>query len=157
MRQVSAQVDEGLPLHPRGGRRPEYVREDLASRLNAALSPSSLLSKEGAQRPGKLRNHPDVLQVCKPPTLQLGAVADVQVLGEGIELPTPGFLQSGPAPHARRAVEVEEAPTPEAPPLFEGEVSVQEDCLSPGKPPVVFVQVVPSSLDHPHSRILKGR
>ena len=157
MGQVAAEVDEGFHLHRRRERTSNQSGKDLPGRLHAALRPPSLLDQERSRGLGKLRPHPHVFQEDEAPPGHLGPVADIQVLGKGVEVPAPGVLQGLPPPQPGRPVEVEEAPPPVPSGLLEEEVTVEKQRLGPGQPGVVLVQVVPAGLDHPHARIRHGR
>lgn len=153
MGQVAAEVDEGFQLHRCGEGSSSESGKDLAGRLHAALRPPSLLDQERPSGWGELGRHPHLFQEREAPAGHLGPVADVQVLGEGVEVPASRILQGLPSPQPGRAVEVEEAPSPVPPRLLEEEVAVQKQRLSPGQPGVGLVQVVPAGLDHPHARV----
>ncbi len=82
------------------------------------------------------------------PPLQLRAVGQVQILGEGIVLPAAGVLDASSAPHAGRAVEAHEPPAAIAGCVLDHEVPVQQDGLRLGQQRLVTVDMVPPSLNH---------
>lgn len=153
MGQVAAEVDEGFQLHLCGERSPSESGKNLPGRLHAALRPPSLLDQERPGGWGEFGRHPHLFQESEAPAGHLGPVADVQVLGEGVEVPASRVLQGLSPPQPGRAVEVEEAPSPVPPRLLEEEVAVQQHRLGPGQPGIGLVQVVPTGLDHPHAGV----
>jgi hypothetical protein len=79
---------------------------------------------------------------------QLRAVAQVEVLGEGVVLPAARVVDGGAPPDARGAVEVEEAPAAVPAAVLEDEMTVEQNGLNPREQRVVFVDVAPAGLDH---------
>lgn len=156
MGEVAAEVNERLELDRRAPGAAEHPREQLARGLDAALSPPPLLDEERSRCGGQLGGHTDVVPQHEAPTRHLCAVADVQILGEGVRLPAPGVDEGLAAPQSRGPVEVEEAAAAVAPPLLQEEVSVKQECLRPGQPGVVLVEVVPAGLHHPHAGVGHG-
>ena len=151
--EVAAEVDEGLELDGRAPGTAQHTREQLARGLHAALRPPPLLDQERGRGGGKLRGHADIVPEHEAPPCHLGAVADVEVFGEGVRLPSPGVGQGPAAPQPGGPVEVEEASAAVAPALFQEEVPVEEERLGAGQPGVLLVQVVPAGLHHPHPRV----
>ena len=153
MGEVAAEVDEGLELDGRTPGSAKHAREKLARGLHAALRPPALLDQERGRCGGQFRGHADVVPQHEAPSGHLGAVADVEVFGEGVRLPSPGVGQRLAAPEPGGPVEIEKSSPQVAPALLQEEVSVEEECLGAGQPGVLFVQVVPAGLHHPHTRV----
>ena len=107
-----------------------------------------LLGFEAVHLGGQLGGRDEVGQVNEFPALELGAVAEVEVLGEGVVLPAAAALDAGAPPEAGRAVEIEEAPGAAAGGLLEHEVAVEEHGLDAGEERVGAVEVAPAGLDH---------
>src|SRR5262249_10954716 len=87
------------------------------------------------------------------PPAKLGAVAEVEVFGQGVVLPTAGIVDRRSTPDAGCAVEVEESSAPVPAAMLEDEMPVQEDRLNFGQERVVLVDVPPSGLDHADVRV----
>jgi hypothetical protein len=77
------------------------------------------LHLQSLDRGGDLSGHRNVVEIYEAPADHLRAVAQIEVLGERIALPATGALQTGPPPHARGPVEVEEAVAGIPPTLLE--------------------------------------
>src|SRR5437868_8884367 len=92
----------------------EHSWEDLLAGLDEAFGPAGLLGFEGGHFDGQLGWALHVLEVFELPAAQLGAVAEVRVLGESVVLPPAGLFDGFALPHARSAVEVEEDTGPRA-------------------------------------------
>ena len=134
MREVTAQVHHGLQLDGGAKASPQQSREHLSRRLDTALGPSPLLHQQGGRGARQLGGNAHVVAEDEAPSRHLRAVADVQILGQGIVLPAARVVQSLPAPQPRRPVEVEEPACPEAPLLFDEEVPVKEESLGARQP-----------------------
>lgn len=150
-------MDHRLLLHGEPPGAAQQFREELARRLNPPLGPPPLLDLEGPRLVRQLRGNPDVLEEDEAPALHLRAVADVEVLGEGVRLPSARVLEAAAPPHAGGAVEVEEETTPVASSVLEEEVPVEQQALRAREPVGVFVEVIPAGLNHPDARLLEGR
>ncbi len=98
-----------------------------------------------------------MVEVCESPTGHLGAIAQVEILGERIGMPPSCILQTPSPPHARGTVEVEEAVAGIPSTLLEKEVSVQEERLRLREPGLVAIEVVPPGLHHAHRRVAERR
>ena len=153
MREVAAEVQQRFELDGWPEGTAEQTRQQLARGLHAALRPPALLHQKRGRRAGKLGRDPDVVAHDEPPAGHLGAVADVEVLGEGVVLPAARVDEGLAAPKPRGAVEVEEAPATVARALLHEEVSVEEEPLGPGQPRRRLVEVVPAGLHHPGARV----
>ena len=119
----------------------------LADHLGVALGPPVLLALEGVHFHGQFGRHHHVLQVDPPPALELGPVAQVRVLGDGVVLPAARVGDGAHPPHAGGAGEIEEGVGPVPGGVLEDEMAVQEDGLDLGQEGEVPVQVVPAALD----------
>jgi len=97
---------------------------------------------------GQFRGSAELREVDELPALDLCAVAEVEVLGEGILLPPAGIVDGGAAPHASRPVKVHEPPAAVSRGVFDDKVPVEEDRLTAGQDGGVAVQVVPADLHH---------
>jgi len=152
---VPAKMDHGLLLHGEPPGAAQQFRQELARRLNPSLGPPPLLDFEGAGVVRQLRGNPDVLEEDEAPSVHLCPVADVEVLGEGVRLPSARVLEAFAAPHAAGAVEVEEEAAPVASSVLEEEVPVEEEALGAGEPVGVFVEMIPAGLHHPDAGLLE--
>lgn len=156
MREVAAEVQQRFEFDGRPEGTPEQTRQQLARGLHAALRPPALLHQKRGRCAGKLGRDPDVVAHDEPPAGHLGAVADVEVLGESVVLPAARVDEGLAAPKPRGAVEVEEAAAAEARTLLHEEVAVEEEPLGPGQPRRRLVEVVPAGLHHPDARVGHG-
>ena len=116
--------------------------------LDEALGPAGLLGLEGGHLDGELGGALDVLEVFELPALELRAIAEVGVFGEGVVLPAAGFVDGLATPHAGGAVEVEEDAGAGAATVLEDEVAVEEDGFDLRQEAVVAIEVGPAGLDH---------
>src|SRR6185503_14189311 len=87
------------------------------------------------------------------PATQLGAVAQVEVFRQRVVLPAARIDDGGPAPDARRSVEVEEVPGAVPAAVLEDEVAIEQDRLYPREQRVLLVDVAPARLDHTDLRV----
>jgi len=157
VRQVATEMDHRLQLDPPRVRAAQQRGKHLPGRLYAALGPPSLLHLERADRGRDLGTDRDIVQKDESPARHLCPVAEVEVLGQRIRLPTPGLGHAIPPPHARSAVEVEEASTHVSPALLVQEVAVEVERLCVRKPVLVAVQVIPAGLHHPDRWVTERR
>ena len=116
--------------------------------FGGTLVPAALLGLQGIHLRGKFGRAYYLLQVAEPPAGQLRPVAQVQVLGERIGPPATGLRDAALAPHAARAVEVDEVPQLVAPDLLHAEVRVEPEGLQAGQQVPLAVQVPPAGLHH---------
>ncbi len=102
-------MERGVPL---GGKRqlgrPPDVAQIFAGALGRALGPAVLLRLHGGHRHGQFGWGNQSFEIDKPPAALLGAVAEVEVFGERVRRPSARVGDGTFAPHARRAVEIDE-------------------------------------------------
>src|SRR5207248_2152247 len=91
------------------------------------------------------------------PARQLGAIAQIQILGECIVLPPASVVYCDAAPYAGGTVEVEEKPAAIAAAMFENEMAVEQNRLNFREQRVILVDVTPACLHHPDFRIAEMR
>src|SRR5688572_20956347 len=84
----------------------EYFRQDLAHDLKTPLRPTELLLFEGFDLGGQFRRHNDICKVTDLPTTHLGAIAQVQVLGQSIPLPAACVFNARAPPDAGCTIEI---------------------------------------------------
>ena len=141
------------------GQRPQAARQHHRRQppgvLGPALHPAELLRLDAVHLHRQLGRGLDLLQEDDPPVAQLGAEAQVQVLGEGVGPPAAGLVDGPPPPDAGRAVELEEVAARLAAGLLDGEMDVQLQGLQPGEQRVVVVQMGPAGLHHAHPLVLE--
>src|SRR4029453_17228558 len=131
--------------------------QELAARLDRPFGPAVLLRLERVHFDGHFCGSDQVGYEDEAPTAQLRPVTQVEILGEGIVLPTARFLDRRPPPRAGRAVEIEESAAAIATAMFEHEMTVEQDGLDLGQEGVIPVDVAPTRLDHADTRIRKMR
>ena len=119
------QMKGGLQLHPQGLRGAPHGAQVLAGSFGRALGPAKLLRLEGIHGGGQLGGSHYFGAVHEAPTAQLGAVAQVEVFGEGVSVPAAGIGNAGAPPHAARTIKVDEVAGKGAAHLLDEEVRVQ--------------------------------
>ena len=97
---------------------------------------------------GHFGGRDDVREEMELPSAQLSAIAEVEILGQRVVLPTARIVDRLSAPHAGRTVEVEEVLRAVAPAVFEDEVPVEQDRLDSRQQRIVLVDVAPARLHH---------
>ena len=107
---IVGQVHEGFKLDLEGQVAFEQGRQDLAGDLNGAFGPTVLLALEGAHLDRDFGGGDRVVDVDELPALDLGAIGEVEVFGEGVVLPPASIFDGAGAPDPGGPVEVEEAP-----------------------------------------------
>ena len=122
--------------------------KQLLGGLNAAFGPAVLLAFEGVDFGGQFGGAGDPRQEAEVPAGELGAVAQVDVFGEGVVLPAAGFFDGGGPPQAGGAVEVDPRAAAVAGGVLDHEVPVEEDGLPAGEQAVGAVEVAPARLHH---------
>ena len=107
-----------------------------------------LLAFEAVHIHRKLGRGLNVIEEDEPPALELGAVAEIHVLGEGVVLPTACVGDAGFPPDAGGAVEGEKASGTVPCGLLKLKVPVEEHRLNAGEDVERAVEVTPAGLDH---------
>ena len=152
-----AEMAGGGQLAPPGEMGAPDRPDQLAGALGEALVPAVLLGPPGGQPVGQLARHPDAEKDRGAPALEMDAIAEVEILGQGIGMPAPGIIDGAPAPQAASAVEghVEIGPGPRA--LLDGEMRVQRQRLGAGQEILPRVQMLPARLDQGQLRFGQQR
>jgi len=148
VREIRAEVEEGLHLHLPGEIAAQDPWQQLARGLDAALRPAVLLGLESVHFHRHFRRRDDLGQVDEPPASELRAIAEVQVLRQRVVLPPAGILDGRATPDARGAVEIEEPAAAVARRVLDDEVPVEEDGLCLGQVRVLAVEMLPADLHH---------
>ena len=81
-------MEERLGLHLERLIRPQDARQQLQAGLDRPLGPAMLLRLERVHLDRHFRRRDDVRQELEPPATQLRAVAEVEVLGQRVVLPS---------------------------------------------------------------------
>ncbi len=155
--EMSRQVDRPLKLDAQAGVRLEQRTEQLARGFDGAFRPSELLRPERAHRGRKLRRHLNVAYVPEVPAAHLCTIAQVEVFGDRVALPSAGVFDALPAPQPCRAVEVEKIPFAAADVLLDGEMCVESHRLQTREERIVLIEVSPARLYDARVRIAKVR
>src|SRR5438552_5757231 len=121
-------------------------RQQFPANLDQPLGPARLLSFEGVHLHWQLGRAGDRRIVDEFPAVQLGAIAEVRVFGQGIVLPAARILDGGAAPHAPSSVEIEKAPREITPAVLDYKVAVQQDSFYLRQVRVVLVDPRPPAL-----------
>src|SRR5207249_9304318 len=128
-----------LPFFTRAEIPLQEPREHLLARLHGALGPATLLGLERVHLDRKLCRHGEIMHEDELPPLHLGPVAEIEVLGQGVVLPSSRVFDSTPAQDSGGAVEIEEAAAEETSEALQDEMAVEKDRLRPGQKGVVAV------------------
>ena len=155
--EVRRQVEERFDLDLQRLVRTQDPRQQLHAGLDRALRPAVLLRLEGVHFHRHFRRRDDVREEHEPPADELGAVAEVEILGQRVMLPSARRLDRFTPPHPRGAVEIEEAPGAVPAAVLEHEVRVEQDRLDLGQQRVILVDVTPARLHHPDVRRVEMR
>src|SRR5271157_4274581 len=151
--EVGGQVIPGFGLLPPRNRSAQHLRQVFFRALDEALGPACLLRLKGGHLDRQLGGAFHVLQVTELPSLQLRAVAEVGIFGEGVVLPSAGVVDRLAPPHPGGAVEVEEHSGARSTAVLQHEVSVEQNGLDLGQEGVIAVEVRPPRLHHADLRI----
>src|SRR5437870_1184162 len=122
-------MKERLGLDAERNIRAENRRQQLTARLNRPLRPPMLLRLERVHLDRYFRRRNQLRDEHESPPPELRPVAQVEILGQRVVLPSTGIRDRGAAPDTRRAVEVEEAAAAIAGAVFEHEMAVEQDRL----------------------------
>ncbi len=99
--------------------------------LQAAPGPPELLVRKRLERGRKFRRDDPIRSIADAPSPPLNSIAEVEVFGQGVGLPTPGLL----APHASGAVEIETPAATRTSGLFDHKVPIDPQGLGRPQPP----------------------
>src|SRR5262249_40523406 len=91
------------------------------------------------------------------PAAKLRAVAEIQILGQRVVLPSAGISNRGTAPDARGSVEIKESPRSISSSMLEDEMAVEENRLNLGQQRVVLIDMPPARLHHADFLVSKLR
>ena len=141
-------MHDGLELDDGAQGTSQQARKQLARGLDTALGPAPLLHQERGRCARKFGRDTHFVPQDEAPSRHLGPVADVEVLGQRVVIPSTRVRERLSAPHPRRTVELEEPATAVSPPLFHQEVPVQKERLGAGQPRFVLVEMLPAGLHH---------
>ena len=133
---VREEVDRGLERSVErqqielraGGIEPQPMRNDVGAEVDR------LLGAIGVDGHGQLLGDDQVFQEDRLPASQLRAIAQVEVLRQGVRGPAAGIVDRCPAPHSRRPGEVDEVTSRRAHGLLDQEVKVDEQRLEAREP-----------------------
>ncbi len=123
--------------------------------LDRPLGPAVLLALSGGHLDRDLGRADDLRQKFHPPPLELGPIAQIQILREGVRVPPTRVVDGLPPPDPRGAIEVHEEPRPTPGSLLHPEVAVDPKALGQGEKGVISIDVAPTDLDHGHGGILE--
>src|ERR1700686_2730154 len=114
--------------------------------LDQSLRPARLLSFKRGHLNRQFSGALDILKIDEFPSLELGAIGKVGVLGQGVVLPATRFVNRPATPDSGRAVEVEEDSAAGAPGMLEHKVPIKQDRFHLREKRIVAVNVGPASL-----------
>ena len=150
-------MHDRLELDDGAKRAAEHAGKQFARSLDTALRPAPLLHQERGGCAWEFGRNTHFVAQDEAPSRHLRPVADVEVLGQRVVMPSARVPERLSAPHPRRPVELEEPSTPVSSPLFHQKVPVQQERLRAGQPGFVFVEVLPAGLHHADAGIGHGR
>src|SRR5271165_172505 len=101
-------MEERLGFYVEGSVRTEHSGQNFLRGLHQPLGPACLLGFETVHVHGKFGGTLDVRKIKEFPALQLCAIGEIGVLGQGVVLPAAGGIDGRAAPHAGSAIEIEE-------------------------------------------------
>jgi len=149
MKRVAGQVEHPLETFEKRHRRGQNRSPELAATLNGPFGPAELLTFQSIDLRWDLGRRGHIGQEKKFPASQLGPIAEVQVLRNGIALPSSGLIDTRPSPDASRAAEIHEQPGPVTSRLFHNKMTIQSNGLDTGQERITGVDVSPPGLYHP--------
>ena len=126
-------------------------------KLHGAARPAALLLAIRFVIRGDLIRALDVVAPHEMPPFEEGAEREVHVFHQGACIPTTSRVDACFAPHAARAVEVEEVAGGEARILLTLDVRVEADLLVAAEERLVRVDVSPTPLHEAHVLVLEHR
>jgi hypothetical protein len=126
-------MEERFRFDPPRCVRVQNPRHQFQERLNRSLGPAMLLRFERIHLDRQLRRRDMIVHEDELPATQLGAIAQVEILGERIVLPAAAVGDRGAPPDAGGAVEIEEAPAAITAAVLEHEVRVEQNRLNLGQ------------------------
>src|SRR6185436_19594632 len=94
---VGREVERGLELHAERRVALPDSRKELARDLDRAADPAMLLRLESVHLDRELARAADVPREHESPSLELGAIAEIEVLGERVRLPPARIQDARPA------------------------------------------------------------
>jgi hypothetical protein len=119
-------MEKCLDLHLERQIGRQDVRQQLAARLDRPLGPAVLLRFERIHLDRHFGRRDEIRQEQELPSTKLRAVTEIEIFRQRIVLPAARVADRHAPPHARRAVEVEEAAGPVAAAVLEHEVPVEQ-------------------------------
>ena len=122
-------------------------RQKLSRRLRKTFVPAALLYPPAGQAVGQLARHGDGDEVQGTPSSHLGAVAEVEILGQCIAMPSTRSLDRGSSPNAAGPVEGEELTRPASRRLLNREMAFENDLLRMCHAVLPGIQEVASGLN----------
>ena len=138
--------DRDRAVPPRQVAADDDPRQQLARGLRKALVPAQLLPLPGTERVGQLARHTDRSQIERAPPGELGAIAEIEILGQRVAVPAAGGLDRRPAPDAAGTVERQELAGPAPGRLLDRVMAVENDLLRTRHPVLRRVQIVAARL-----------
>src|SRR5439155_12221394 len=141
-------MEKGFGFDVPGRSRLPNFGKDFFRRLHKTLCPARLLGFEAVHVHGKLGSAFDLREVEKLPALELRAIGKIRVFSERVVLPAASVVNGFAAPHAGRAIEVEESAAARTGAMLDDKVTVEKNGFDVGEQGIVAVEVCPPSLHH---------
>src|SRR5215471_4215531 len=141
-------MKERLQLYPERLVGPQNFPKQLLRNLRESLGPARLLHLKTVGLHRQLGQALNGRHINKFPALQLSAIAEVGILGQGIVLPSAGIFDHRLAQNSRSAVKVEKQTATCAGYVLQNEMAIQEHGLDLCEHVVMAIQITPARLHH---------
>src|SRR5439155_21959540 len=116
--------------------------------LDGALCPAMLLRLEAVHVYWQLCWSDDIGKINKFPACKLGAIAEIEVLAQGIVLPASTLFDTRTPPEASSSTKIEKSAAAAAGGLLKSEMSIQTDRVHARQQRITAIQMPPGGLDH---------
>ena len=134
----------------------QHGAEHLAGGLDGAACPASLLLLKREDALGELVRSVYAGAVFAAPAAQCGAVAEVEILGQRVNLPAARVVNASAPPEPTRTIEVEPQAIAAAHLLLHEKVNVVHHGLRAGDETVLTIKVGPAGLGEAGARVGEG-
>src|SRR5881396_1218482 len=107
-----------------------------------------LLRLEAVHVHRQLCRSDNICKINKFPAHELGAIAKVEVLAQGVGLPASTLFDTRTSPETGGPIKIEKPPAAAACGLLQQKMPIQKNRLHPGKQWVPTIKMAPAGLDH---------
>eukprot|EP01092_Planopodium_desertum_P001156 TRINITY_DN11697_c0_g1_i1.p2 TRINITY_DN11697_c0_g1~~TRINITY_DN11697_c0_g1_i1.p2 ORF type:complete len:156 (-),score=13.06 TRINITY_DN11697_c0_g1_i1:28-495(-) len=110
----------------------DYTPNGLSEVFGPTFVPTELLGTGSTDHHGQLCRGLHIFQILEFPVFQLGAVAQIQIFGQGVAFPVACVKDTFFSPNTGRTVKVDKVSFGVSSHLFQGEVCIQSKSLNSG-------------------------